>query len=94
MTNTFPFNQRGGHDEHHGDHHGDHHGNHQSDSREGKQSFGRGDFRQSDDGLVSFDDVAGARPGNDGRRCIDKVEVVEETEYDEVEQCDHSYDKR
>ena len=43
---------------------------------------------------MSFDDVAGARPGNDGRRCIDKVEVVEETEYDEVEQCDHSYDKR
>merc|ERR1712113_955885 len=32
--------------------------------------------------------------GNDGKRCIDKVEMVEETEYDDVVQCDHSYDKR
>merc|ERR1712198_443114 len=30
----------------------------------------------------------------DGKRCIDKVEMVEETEYDDVVQCDHSYDKR
>merc|ERR1739847_216787 len=29
-----------------------------------------------------------------GKRCIDKVEMVEETEYDEVVQCDHSYDRR
>ena len=43
---------------------------------------------------VSFDEVAAARPGNDGKRCIDKVEMVQETEYDEVVQCDHSYDKR
>ena len=27
-------------------------------------------------------------------RCIDKIETVEEIEYDEVEQCDHSYDKK
>ena len=38
--------------------------------------------------------MAGARPGNDGKRCIDKVEMVTETEYDDVVQCDHSYDKR
>merc|ERR1719150_2465056 len=31
-------------------------------------------------------------PGSDGKRCIDKVEMVEETEYDDVVQCDHSYD--
>jgi len=43
---------------------------------------------------VSFPAVAAARPGNDGKRCIDKVEMVEETEYDEVVQCDHSYDRR
>ena len=38
---------------------------------------------------VDFQSVAAA-----GRRCIDKVEEVEETEYDEVVQCDHSYDTR
>jgi len=43
---------------------------------------------------VSFPAVAAARPGNDGKRCIDKVEMVEETKYDEVVQCDHSYDRR
>merc|ERR1711948_222020 len=48
----------------------------------------------SDERPPSFSDVAGASPGNDGRRCIDKVEMVEETEYDDVVQCDHSYDKR
>ena len=36
--------------------------------------------------------MAAARPGQDGKRCIDKVEMVEETEYDDVVQCDHSYD--
>jgi len=50
------------------------------------------DNLQGDD--VSFPAVAAARPGADGKRCIDKVEMVEETEYDEVVQCDHSYDRR
>merc|ERR1711922_40266 len=35
-----------------------------------------------------------SRPGSDGKKCIDKVEMVEETEYDETVQCDHSYDRR
>ena len=38
--------------------------------------------------------MAAARPGNDGKRCIDKVEMTTVTEYDEEVQCDHSYDKR
>jgi len=50
------------------------------------------DNLQGDD--VSFAAVAAARPGAGGKRCIDKVEMVEETEYDEVVQCDHSYDRR
>ena len=29
-----------------------------------------------------------------GKRCIDKIEEVEEIEYDEVEECLHSYDKK
>ena len=43
---------------------------------------------------VSFPAVAASAPGPDGKRCIDKVEMVEEIEYDDVVQCDHSYDKR
>jgi len=41
---------------------------------------------------VSFNDVA--RPGNGAKRCVDKVEMVEVTEYDDVVKCDHSYDRR
>jgi len=53
------------------------------------------DSRQGDDDIdVSFSGVAAAAPGADGKKCIDKVEMVEETEYDEIVQCDHSYDKR
>merc|ERR1712055_878681 len=54
----------------------------------------RGDRQGNDGADVSFGAVAAAGPGGDGKRCIDKVEMVEETEYDEVVQCDHSYDKR
>ena len=53
----------------------------------------RGGSAPSGDG-VGFADVAAASPGRDGKRCIDKVEMIEETEYDEVVQCDHSYDRR
>ena len=38
--------------------------------------------------------TAAASPGSDGKKCLDKVEMVEETEYDETVQCDHSYDRR
>merc|ERR1712198_568330 len=54
----------------------------------------RVDRQGSDATDVSFAAVAAASPGGDGKRCIDKVEMVEETEYDEVVQCDHSYDRR
>jgi len=39
-------------------------------------------------------EVATARPGYDGKRCIDKVEMVEVIEYEDHIQCDHSYDER
>merc|ERR1711953_679521 len=82
LVNTFPFNAN------HGDHHAhDHHAPSQSVAA-------RSQRQGSDERPPSFSDVAGASPGNDGRRCIDKVEMVEETEYDDVVQCDHSYDKR
>merc|ERR1719369_1394432 len=72
---------------------GDHHDNHHAPTAS-VSSFDSHASRQGEEGGVSFPDVAGASPGADGKRCIDKVEMVEETEYDDVVQCDHSYDRR
>jgi len=106
LLGTFPFNaQEGELHQHHGDHHGhhggdhgDHHGHHEDHQGAGHHETsslsGRAN-RQGDAGAdVSFDAVAGSSPGSDGKRCIDKVEMVQETEYDEVVQCDHTYDRR
>merc|ERR1719145_140971 len=93
LVNTFPFNAKADAD-HHGDH-GHHHGDHaEHHAHEPNQNFDSRLARQGDDVDVSFPAVAAAGPGADGKRCIDKVEMVEETEYDDVVQCDHSYDKR
>merc|ERR1711970_30460 len=86
LVGTFPFNSNA--DDHHHGHHEDHHEHSPS------QSFTGRDQRQGDDTDVSFPAVAAAGPGADGKKCIDKVEMVEETEYDDVVQCDRSYDKR
>merc|ERR1711915_856194 len=87
LVNTFPFNANGAEDHHHG-HHDDH------AEKTPSQDLGARDQRQGDNVDVSFGAVAAAGPGADGKRCIAKVEMVEETEYDDVVQCDHSYDKR
>merc|ERR1712137_1272529 len=64
-------------------------------ARAPQQSLQASPSRQgSDDTDVSFGAIAAASPGSDGKKCIDKVEMVEETEYDETVQCDHSYDRR
>merc|ERR1719317_164540 len=91
LVGTFPFNANA--DEHHHGHHDDHH--HDHNERTASQSLaGRAQRQGGDDVDVSFGAVAAAGPGSDGKKCIDKVEMVEETEYDDVVQCDHSYDKR
>merc|ERR1712106_374387 len=88
LLGTFPFSQKGGDHGEHGDH-GDH------EAHAPSQAIESGSFRQGNDDVdVSFNAVAGVAPGSDGKRCIDKVEMIEETEYDDVVQCDHSYDKR
>merc|ERR1712210_335111 len=92
LVNTFPFNSNEGADAHHGHHEGHHEGHH--DARNPSVQLEARAQRQGDDTDVSFPAVAAAGPGADGKRCIDKVEMVEETEYDEVVQCDHSYDRR
>jgi len=82
LTNTFPFNQKSAQS------------NDQPDSHKTSLSPETRTSRQDDKVDVSFPAVAGSEPGSDGKRCIDKVEMVEETEYDDVVQCDHSYDRR
>merc|ERR1712117_543095 len=90
LVNTFPFNANSGNG-----HHGNHHDHHEEPARRAFTGLDSRNQRQGgDDTDVSFPAVSAARPGNDGKRCIDKVEMIEETEYDEVVQCDHSYDRR
>merc|ERR1711936_180623 len=49
--------------------------------------------KQYDDGpAVDFNSVADASAA--GQKCIDKIIEEEETEYDEVYECNHSYNKR
>jgi len=43
---------------------------------------------------AKFDEVAAARPDNSGQKCINKVVLETETQYDEIIECKHSYDKR
>jgi len=81
LVGTFPFNANNGEDDHHHGHHEDH--------QHHDEAVSARDQRQGDDADTSFGAVAAA-----GKKCIDKVEMVEETEYDDVVQCDHSYDKR
>merc|ERR1711936_424523 len=100
LLNTFPFNKQEDNGEHeHHPHHADHEDDVESNlSQSFKQPQIQLDARNSLQGSgingVSFNEVSQAGPGGDGRKCIDKVEMVEETEYDDVVQCDHSYDKR
>jgi len=91
LLNTFPFNAQGADAHAH-----DHHAHVETPARliPSQSIAPRGDRQGAADTDVSFPAVAAAGPGADGKRCIDKVEMVEETEYDEVVQCDHSYDRR
>ena len=52
------------------------------------------DQRQGADVDVSFPAVASAGSGFDGKRCINTAEMVEETGYDDVVQCNHSFGRR
>merc|ERR1712061_616982 len=88
LLNTFPFNSGAQADHGHRDAHHE-----EPVARQPSQELGARFSFQGEDGPPSFDDVAAA-PESGGKRCIDKVEMVEETEYDDVVQCDHSYDKR
>merc|ERR1712033_41674 len=87
LRGTFPFNQRNGNQaaSHHHAHHHEHahHDHHQAvDARGSRQGGG-------DDVALDIGSIAAA-----GERCIDKVVMVEETEYDDVIECKHSYTQK
>ena len=79
LVNTFPFSQTS----HHGGHHGE------AEQRrpwagQQQQASGRASKQGEDSFSVSFDSVAASQPGAGGKRCVDKLQMVEETVYDEV----------
>merc|ERR1712226_1772241 len=90
LRGTFPFNQANGRQAHqhqaHGDHHAHHdhhdHAAHAVESVPARDARQRG--RGGDDVALDIGSIAAA-----GERCIDKVVMVEETEYDDVIECKH-----
>ena len=41
-----------------------------------------------------FAKVAATEIGDDGKRCVEKIDMLEKIEYDDVIECDHSYNRR
>jgi len=101
LRGTFPFNSRNGarqgggaahrahHDDHHGAHHGDHHADHHAHHDVADIRGARLRGGQDDEVALDIGSIAAA-----GERCIDKVVMVEETEYDDVVTCKHSYSEK
>merc|ERR1711936_907537 len=91
LRGTFPFNtgargnaRAAGHDHHHDHAHGDDHAAESVPARNARQ---RG--RQQPDVELDIGSIAAA-----GERCIDKVVMVQETEYDDEITCHHSYSQK
>jgi len=103
LLGVFPFSNGDHHGHHadhgdHGDHHGDHHGHglalprrSQAAPRRSQNNFAARGQRQGggDEVDLSLGSIAAA-----GERCIDKVVMIEETEYDDVITCKHSYSEK
>ena len=83
LRGTFPFNSKAQETAHHGAHHHEH--NAVDEARASRQR-GRGG---NDEVALDIGSIAAA-----GERCIDKVVMVEETEYDDVVTCKHSYSEK
>jgi len=103
LLNSFPFNaqEHGEHEhhEHHGEH-GDHeehaahseHGNHgdkQAHSQVNPLIARQGYGEANEQAIPDFSAIA-----ESGKKCVQKVMMVEETVWEDHETCDHSYDKR
>merc|ERR1711892_1513934 len=83
LLNQFPFHQQGLSSPHGPHHHTDKHSHHQ-DRR----------FEDFDKSTSILSQLSNAETDPSGRKCVNKVMMREETEYDEILTCDHSYDKR
>jgi len=95
LRSTFPFNQGNGRQgsQHHDHAHHHEHEHHHEENDASAVAFAlpsRGS-RQGGGDEVALDigSIAAA-----GERCIDKVVMVEETEYDDIIECKHSYSQK
>merc|ERR1712045_313806 len=81
LRGTFPFNSRSNSNAAHAHHadHEEHHAHHNVDDTRDARQRGRGG---GDDVALDIGSIAAA-----GERCIDKVVMVEETEYDDFIEC-------
>merc|ERR1711973_1040250 len=94
LRGTFPFNQANGraaanaaHDHHH--HHDHAHAEHAAHAESALPARDARQRGRQDDVALDIGSIAAA-----GERCIDKVVMVEETEYDDVIECKHSYSQK
>merc|ERR1712142_478199 len=85
LRGTFPFNQANGRAAQHAAH-ADHHHEHAHTPETALPARGSRQRGGGDDVALDIGSIAAA-----GERCIDKVVMVEETEYDDVIECKHSY---
>merc|ERR1712219_111042 len=91
LRGTFPFNQRNGNAAGHADHEHHHEHDHAHEHAHAHNALDARGSRQGggDDVALDIGSIAAA-----GERCIDKVVMVEETEYDDVIECKHSYSQK
>merc|ERR1712168_1748301 len=89
LRGTFPFNQANGRAAQHAAH--DHHHEHEHAHTPETALPARGSRQRGggDDVALDIGSIAAA-----GERCIDKVVMVEETVYDDVIECKHSYSQK
>jgi len=100
LLNTFPFNsgragsRHAAHHDHH-DHH-DHHHDHEHAHPPGRLALPTTSFeaRSQRQGAGEEIDLSIGSIAAAGERCIDKVVMQEETEYDDVITCKHSYSEK
>jgi len=67
-----------------------------ADENDNDTETGSGDNTTNPSGVLdtSLDSLSNLPPNENGKRCINKVMMVEETVYDDVVTCDHSYDRQ
>ena len=104
LLGTFPFNTETHHGDHHGDHHAHHGENHAHHEVAPSRSFNLPARVSAAHSFAAPGDARNQRQGGNeepaldigsiaaaGEKCVDKVIMIEETVYDDVITCKHSY---